>query len=601
MALNRSARVKPSSLVVNQMIPSGHVSNRSFTSTSTVLKQANPNVLTNAEETAETSSLSSVDIPELAEPNTPASLEDVLDLKPEFGEQIAKLMTEYEAAKASGEIAIPTYEALFEKLSEIRAFNQAHGILVEMRAAGLKPSAKIYGHVLKSGRRALRVAEIRELFGHKLEYRGGVEVELEDHDSTVKRSPLFETMKQVRAWMDEEQLKLEDWFWDDTAGWLAGIKHAGLLINIAVAMEARGITPSVNYYAKMLYCLPRCGFADRADVLFSRLVLNNLVNANVYNIRLGSLIYMGRTQEAENLFKEFCTKFKLDTVAYNTMIHGHLEAGKLEKALALFEQMKVEPDTKPNEITAHTFLTYFYESGNVSQVNNVLAYFKESINFPSSSDAYAHLIKFFGRFEPSRACQMLIDVVKNTPNFDLVIYNTVLNLLTDRRVDAEWKRTIGDAIMDQTYHLQAGKLSEKCSVLPFHVRHLIARMEHYSIAPNSITFDLIIRGLLTRKQFDLVMELYQLMEKQAIPLYSSHRNAYLSALICSSAPREEIEKYLALMKFRRWPVSSVNNRRLQELDIKIPSGSFVYPRDKVSSKQSGREAMQKSVAPSFSE
>lgn len=497
----------------------------------------------------------------------------------------SETISEYEALKQTSEpISIESYHQFMASLADAKAFKQTYRIYKDMKTAGVQPTAETYGYLMKAGRRSLRIFEIREFFGQPYNNRG--ENQYEAHVSEQdrkKNSAFYNEMKGLVEEMKSNGIELETWFWDDTAAWLASINHAGLLVNIAIALESRGISPSQSYYCKMLYCLPRCGFSERADLLFSRMVLNNMADLNVYTLRLGSLVYMGRYSEAEALFNEILEKFEASEVAYNSMIHGYLEASQFEKAIEVFEKMKASTTVQPNSITACTFLSYFYESGKLENANSILDYFKESLGFPSTPTEQANLLKFYARYDPAQASRLVEDLIAAEPNFEVTIYNAILNVLLDRRVQVDWKRTIGEIPLNKVYPMKANGLAEQCSSLPYHVRHLVARMEAFNVEANSTTVDLLMRGLLIRRDYAACMKLYEMLDKTNSAMFSSHRNTYLAALISSGASEAEIQRYLQLMKMRRWPISSVNNRRLAEIGLKAPMGAFVYTNSKPNS------------------
>jgi pentatricopeptide repeat protein len=485
-------------------------------------------------------------------------------------------------AKESTVLGLVEFEGFLSRLADARAFDECYKIIDEMTNAGVAPSATAYGHALRAGRRALRIVEIREVFGSDLPKRNNPHSSAEDgaevsgEAAPVKRSAVFERMKELRNTMNERGLELETWFWDDCASWLTSINHAGLLINLAIAMEARGISPSTHYYTKMIYTLPRCGFGDRADILFSRMVMNGIADLNVYITRLGSLVYMGRYEEAAQLFKEMESKFEVTEVAYNTIIHGYLSAKQLEKALEVFERMKTNPNAQPTGVTACTFLVFFHESGRLEHARAILDYFKHAIGFPSTSNERANLLKFYARYDCGQAVRLLSELVKAEPNYDIHVYNAVYSMLCDRHIAPDWKRSIGETCLDKSYPLKAGGVAELCSSLSFHVRHMVGRMEAYSVQPTATTYEILMRQLLARKDYPAVQKLYETIDVPHSTLYSSHRNAYLASLVLGGNSAEQIQAFLVKMRTRRWPISSVNSRRLAEKGISIPPGSFVY-------------------------
>lgn len=491
------------------------------------------------------------------------------------------VMAEYAARKATGEpIALAEYEAYFRHLGYNKTFDEAVLLLQDMRTAGVQPSSNIFGNIMKAGRRGLRISEVRELFGMPLDPRIRADKDAAEGAAESRQpSKLYERMKALKQECEAEGLQLETWFWDDCAAWLAGINNAGLLINIAMALEERGVLPSTRFYNKMLYALPRCGFADRADILFARMVLNGLADVGTYSVRLGSLVYMNRSAEADTLFQEAKAKFQLTEVLYNTIIHGYLQARQFPKALDALQQMKADAHVKPTAVTACTFLSYFYDSGDLTKANDLLAEFKDTLGFPTTLTDRANLIKFYGRYEPMQATRLLQEQVATEPNFGIDIYNAVLTTLIDRKVPIDWKRSIGEVPLDKVYTLQAGGMAELCTSLPYHMRHLVARMEAYGVAPNAVTFDLLMRGLLMRKEFSSVCQLYTMLTQNTTPFlaaYSSHHNSYLAALIDGGAPSAQISEFLLTMRLRRWPISALNSRKLAENGIQVPLGAFLH-------------------------
>lgn len=491
------------------------------------------------------------------------------------------IMAEYAKAKESSVLGVAEYESFLTRIGEARAFDEGYNVILEMKQAGVAPSATAYGQALRAGRRALRIQEIREIFGSEMPKRRNPHSNVEELAEVApaeppRRSAVFDRMQELSTMMKAEGLELETWFWDDCASWLTSINHAGLLINLAIAMESRGISPSVHYYTRMIYTLPRCGFGDRADILFSRMVMNGIADQNVYVTRLGSLVYMGRHEEAAQLFKELEGKFEVTEVAYNTIIHGYLNAKQLDKALEVFERMKANPNAQPTGVTACTFLVFFHESGRLEHAREVLDYFKNSIGFPSTSIERANVLKFYARYDCGQAIRLLTELIQAEPNYDIHVYNSLLSMLSDRHIAPDWKRSIGEVCLDKSYPMKAGGIAELCASLPFHVRHMVGRMEAYSIQPSATTYEIIMRQLLARKDYPAVQKLYEMIDVTHNMLFSSHRNAFLGSLILGGNSAEQVQGYLHKMKIRRWPISSVNSRRLAEKGIPIPSGSFVY-------------------------
>ncbi len=487
---------------------------------------------------------------------------------------VESIMSKYQEAKASSSLTQSDYESFLKTLSGENSFKECYSIWKDMKEAGVSITSNCYAYVFQSGRKTLKISEIRALFGRPLPRRA--EQSETEPTTQATSSYFFSQISEVKQMMDQDGVEFEQWFWDDVSSWLSTINQGGLLINIALALEERGISPSVHFYNKMLYTLPRCGFADRADLLFSRMLLNKVTDLQSYVIRLGSLVFMARYDEADKLFIELCKTYEPNEIAYNTIIHGYLRANQVEKALKVFEAMKQSESARPSHVTANTFLSYFYDSGELGYAKEILEYFKDTIGFPKNSAEKGHLLKFFARYEPSKAAELLNSMIAHQTNFDIEVYNSLLAILVDRRIPAEWKRTLGSLPLDKTYPPKVDGLAEVCISLPYHIRHLVGRMEAYNIKPRSTTYDYLMKAILARKDFNALIKIYQDMLAKNVPAFSSHHNCYLSALIQMKAPEEQIQSFLSKMRIKRWPISSVNSRRLDEANITVPPGSFVY-------------------------
>lgn len=502
-----------------------------------------------------------------------------------------EIMTEYNTRKSSSVLALADYEAFLSELADARDFNAAYSVFTDMSAAGIKPTSSVFGSLFRAGRRTLRAHELREVLGKPSTDEPEKRASLDQPERLPSSN--YARMIELRRMMDADGVKLDTEFWDDCAQWLAYANNAGMLINLAMAQELAGTPPSIRYYNKMLYSLPRCGFRDRADMLFSRMVLTGLADEHSYTTRLGSLVYQGRFDEADALFSDLKAKFEPSAVSYNTIIHGLLSAQRIDKALEVLEEMKASAGSPPNSITASTFLTSFYESGRLEHANAILQYFKEAINYPSDSMARAVLLKFYGRYDPAQASRLLQELVQAEPNFDAIIYNAIFNILADRRVHPDWKRLLGDIVIhDKTLPVRPGGLADLGVALPFHIRHLLIRMEAYGVKPDASTYELVMRSLAVRQDFATIIKIYEQMHYRE--MFSSHHNFYLSALMLSGASAETVNKFLVEMRLRRYPISSANHRRIVDMGFNLPAGAFVYTTDRA-----GSRADQNATATSF--
>jgi pentatricopeptide repeat protein len=465
--------------------------------------------------------------------------------------------------------AIEEFEGVFKMVGDARDFTAAFAMLKEMTTAGLKPTAIIYGHVANAGRRTLRAREIRMLFGEELtREQFGV------NDGPQTFSPLFSQMKEVVEMMRADGLEFTTTFWDEMAANLAGIVQGGLLVNMAVAMEKRGIQPSIFFYNKMLGTLPRCGLYDRADVLFSRMITNGLADQSTYVIRLHSLVTSGRAVEAEKCFTEMGRRFGVNRVASNIMINGHLHTRNVDAALNLLEEMKRSTDRQPDTVTANTFVNYYCDSGDLSTAPAALEYFS-SIGYPSEPADYASLLKLYSRNDQGRAEQLLMSLLSTGTPLDVQVYNAVLTALTDRAVSGSLRMKIYALLCPQQYPIKDGGLAALCINAHADVRQTVARMEADGVTPNAFTADTVMKALRFRGDYDGVIAVYRFMEGQGMKDLHSARNAYLNALI-HKGDSAELRDFLAVMVDRKFKLFEYNVRALQQIGVDIPNRAVLH-------------------------
>lgn len=473
------------------------------------------------------------------------------------------------------------YLAVLRQLSEARDFNRCYSLLDEMKSAGIKLDSEMYSLVLNSGRRTLRSNEIRELFGDNTEYLQRKSQATEaSQETNFNRSAFYGQFESILQEMKESNIRPSTWFYEELANFLTAINQAGVLINLATAMEKRGENPSTKFYNRMLHCLPRCGLLDRASMLFNRMVLKGKADYYTYLVRTSSLVYVNQMEAARAVLSDMKGKFQMDPVAYNILIKSYLAQGNCEQAVQVFKQMTRDPSIAPNRVTCRTFLSYFYETANLTHSEPIVSYF-EKANFPETFEDYGNVIKFFARYDPPKVMDLfkqLKEKINNSPNVDSndknQIYHTFLRVLNDRQVTNDWKKSFANLILEsenQQQQPQASKLNPP--ELPHHFRMIIDRIE----SPDSVTFEIVLKKLIQLRRYDSVKSLYQSMFSPEtgpnVSVQPVHRNLYLTALL-ASRDWEAAREFISEMHNRRIPISGKNTILLEEAGIELPRGAL---------------------------
>lgn len=480
------------------------------------------------------------------------------------------------------------YTAIFKALADNREGERCLELLKKLRDAGVRPTDEIYSHALRAGRRALRAREMRELFGTPI---------VKDQDVvTEEPSAAYQSAKEMLVMMREDECRLTPEFYDDLAFGLSGASQGGLLINIASALEARGIQPSTRFYNRMLFCLPKCGLSERADVLFSRMVFNNLADQDSYIYRISGLVNARRLTEAEAVFRDMGKLYGMHDVACNIMIKGYLDAGNIQEAYRTFVTMQEAADAKlhPNSITANTFIGYFYATGDVSTAQSVLGYFF-SKGFPQTVTDYSNLLKLYARIDPIQASELIKTVLKKGLKLDADFYNAMMQVVMDRKLDRTTRTSLFALMVPEPIAAQMNSLTELCVGTTAEFRQLLARMEHDGVAPNGTTYDLCMRALRRGMNWAAIGNLYHRLAQSSVPIQNSHRNMYLDALLQVSGPQDEVlQSFIQELVTRRHPIYDYNVRGAEKLGIRLPS---IVPGRPAAAKNSSSSAGRTAAAP----
>lgn len=513
------------------------------------------------------------------------------------------IWNEFQALKSSKTPGGGDYLRVLKQLSEARDFVRCRSVFDEIKAAGMAVDSEIYSLCLNSGRRTLRANEIRELFGDNINYnsnnsefnnnRNQSYQQQPQQGSSFTRSQFYEQISGLVEEMRSAGIRPTTWFYEELANFLTAINQAGVLVNLATAMEKRGEAPSTKFYNRMLHCLPRCGLLDRAGMLFNRMVLRGQADYYTYLVRASSLVYVNQMEAARAVLTDMKSKFPMDTIAYNILIKSYLAQGNCEQAVAVFKQMtRGDPSIAPNRITCRTFLSYFYDSANLTHSEPIVGYF-ERANFPETLEDYANVIKFFARYDPPKVGEIFEKVSqkftpKSSPLEKNQIHHAFLRILNDRQVTNDWKKVFSNLILnsqissnsnsnpnidnntDNTNDIIANTNNPLLSPeLPHQFKEIVSKIE----SPDSVTYEIVMKKLLQLRRYEATKRLYNSVYSGAVAVQPVHRNLYLTALL-AGREFEAARDFINEMQTRRIPISGKNTLMLEEAGIELPRGAL---------------------------
>jgi pentatricopeptide repeat protein len=259
--------------------------------------------------------------------------------------------------------------------------------------------------------------------------------------------------------------------------------------------------------------------------------------------------------------------YGLNEIACNSMINGYLHARRVEDALKVLERMKEHNTCTPSNVTANTFVSYYCSTGDLLTAPAVLEYFA-SLGYPSLPIDHSNMFRLFARSDQLRAEKLLAMLLESGKPLDVVIYNAILSTMLDRNVPLSFRQTIAAMIVPTITPIKVDSLAGLCINANTDVRQIIARMEHDGVEPNSLTYDLAMRALRSRKDHDGIIHVFKRLSNSGQAVHGGHRNSYLGALI-AKGDSPELRTTVQAMNTRRYAIHGYNLNRLIDMGIEV--------------------------------
>ena len=507
----------------------------------------------------------------------------------------ADVLNDFLAVK-NGEVTAETRAKCNDLMYEVcrgahRSYDIAKQIFEFMKENGIADS-KSYSYLLMTVRRSLLVHELRFLFGEPVEYLTTNE-ELGQKDEYLT-SPHFPYVCELLEEMKKAGYERPDpIFFDDLATALSAGKQAGVLINICAALEKRGVIPSIQFYNALLIALPKKGYTKRAEVLYERLCLQGLANYQTHCIHLNSLCDDGQLKEAFEFYKTMEGRYPMDRVPHNILIHGLLKAGKSADAMRLYNEMKTSsnPAMKPDRATCSTFISHYFETGDLLGASEVMSDLKEW-GYPRNSRDYSLLIKLNARYDPAEALRLLQEA-DGLGKLDGIIANDIIRVDVDKKIMSEWKNAIHDAFLKAVLKGEPVKTDGPlASMIPDRhipmstygiaahmyrnmVREILGVMEMKGWEPNCFTMEYILHRMVNQENFAKLPALEEYLKKNQVQTTYALRNYMIQAKVLSGRSEEEVNAILENTVRSRYFFFESTVRILRERNIPLPKGAQV--------------------------
>lgn len=494
--------------------------------------------------------------------------------------QISAIMADYETFKSEGSMSVTKYHDLIGELAWQYKFDECMSLLNDMKAAGTA-DAKAYSYAIAAGRPGLLFHEVRFLFGEPLDGRAE-----ETSPDSRNVSANFPIICKLMEEMKNKNMDLDMSFYDDIAASLDAGRQAGLLINVSLSLEKRGVTPSIKFYNHLLHTLPSRGFMQRAASLYERLVARGMAVYSTHMIRIHQLVTNGRLDDGLALYKQIHEKTAPNRVAFNILINGYLRNGRLSDALKVYADMKKSgnPDCQPDQYTIGSFLNHYYNTLDLEGASDILGEM-QATGFPRTASEYGLLIRLNARYDPSQALKLLQEAISKNLHCERMAYD-ITRIVIDKRVLNEWKGPIHDAFLE-AFGRKASSLNldaPLCKMLlerpatgstfsTFRdmVRELAALIEEKGWSANTAMMEYMLRRMIIQNDMAPLNDIANYLSEKRIPTTWNLKNLLIQCYL-TSGDQKSAQNLIDSLVRRRNPLTRNSVKLMEQHSIPVPIG-----------------------------
>lgn len=144
-------------------------------------------------------------------------------------------------------------------------------------------------------------------------------------------------------------------------------------------MQMANVKPSSVTYGILIKAYGRSNQLDNAFNVFLKMKEQKLQPNDVtYGCLIDACIRNHNLEKAEEVFASMEEdQAIINTIILSTMIKGYSKAHKLDKALALYEKMKLSPNIEPNNVTYNSLIDCCVRCGDVDKASALFDEMKE--------------------------------------------------------------------------------------------------------------------------------------------------------------------------------------------------------------------------------
>ncbi|XP_073302050.1 uncharacterized protein [Primulina huaijiensis] len=184
-----------------------------------------------------------------------------------------------------------------------------------------------------------------------------------------------------------------------------------------------------NFNIRLIKLYGQAGMFDCAKKVFDEMPERNCERTvKSVNALLSACVSAGNYYEIEGIFKQMEMKWKVkpDVVSYNIVIKGFCEMGKLDRGLALFDDMLRKNGANPDLITFNTLLNRLYEDKRFDDGENMWKQMVKCNLIPNVRSYNARLVGLVNEKKLEEAGKLITDMGQNGIKPDFFTYAALI-------------------------------------------------------------------------------------------------------------------------------------------------------------------------------
>ena len=460
----------------------------------------------------------------------------------------SEILSNYNSADKSSWTAVNFEEVLRQIRSDL---SSALEIFYQMKEMNIQPSQNIYSNLMRVALRSLTIRDIATIFTEKIPVNSN------------GLSATFEAAQQIYNMAKSEGLVFEDFVYERVSMILKNRRQVGWLKQFIEMLQRNGVSPSTKIYNNLMQAYATVPNVEMMKSLYARMMSLGKGDFFTETAMLLGYSKSGSFAEMEQLFEKLSVENPAESSVYNICMSAYLGVNDVARALSLYQTLKSsECPANPSIATYSILGNYFLMHEYPLELKQLVEDYVADSACQVDSDLMALMVRCSSRIDASVAANLYSKLKEMSPQ-SVELYNTCLSIVNDVKIGEDAKKAIFELLIEKNYSMpENGLISPFLSNTSLRERGIIYALESNNVSPTTVTFDILMRSLLYRKDYQNSNALFEKMIEKKIKFSQSTINLALSTAI-QTRSEDAINRCVNMFKFNNYSINANNKKKLQ--------------------------------------